>query len=185
MFRVLDFGFWILNYCGFRRSSPELGSKAHVPLSDREPEKPDADVDALLRIGLAALPVPQTSPDFAARIQAEFGAGRRAGQSHHSPPLGSARHRLWAELRPMMMGAACSLCLTLAVARWAILMPTPVASPASPALPVQAVTADALLDRLERQHARRTNLGMNLPPRTQGSTGEKSGLSVRPSKSAI
>ena len=95
------------------------------------------DSDELLRRGLRALPVPEPSPDFDARVL--------AGLRDVRPWW----HRLWEPARPLLAGTSFSLVVTLACLHWTLMAPVGV----PPAQAISTVAArptpslDALLDR--------------------------------------
>ena len=95
------------------------------------------DSDDVLRETLRALPVPEPSPDFDARIL----AGLRDARPWW--------HRLWEPARPLLAGASFSLAVTLALLHWTLTAPASVppqaAVPSLAARPLPSL--DALLDR--------------------------------------
>jgi hypothetical protein len=99
-------------------------------------------LDRALRDGLRALPVPEASPDFDARVLLAL----RAPQPWW--------RRLWQPARPLLLGASCSLAVTLVLLHWTLSAPT--AAPRPPILgeserpvaaPARAPSLDAVLDR--------------------------------------
>lgn len=95
------------------------------------------DADEILRQGLRALPVPEPSPDFDARVL----AGLREARPWWS--------RLWEPAKPLLAGASFSLVVTLAGLHWTLTAPE--AAPPAYAVPTVAArpvpSLDALLDR--------------------------------------
>ena len=73
----------------------------------------DPDLGAALRDGLRALPVPDTTPDFDARVLDALRA-----------PVPWWR-RLWGPARPLLLGASCSLSVTLVLLHWTLTAPAP------------------------------------------------------------
>ncbi len=96
------------------------------------------DSDDILRETLRALPVPEPSPDFDARVLVG---------------LGDARPwwiRLWEPARPLLAGASFSLVLTLALLHWTLIAPisAPPQAAIGPSLAARPLPSlDALLDR--------------------------------------
>lgn len=93
-----------------------------------------------LRDGLHALPVPPVASNFDARVLAALRA-----------PMPWWR-RWWEPARPLLLGASCSLLVTLALLHWALSAPVGTPSPrAAPsalaAAPARAPSLDSLLDR--------------------------------------
>ena len=73
----------------------------------------DLTVRQALRDGLHALPVPDVSPDF---------------DSHVLDALRAPRpwwRRLWEPAKPLLLGASCSLSVTLALLHWTLTAPAP------------------------------------------------------------
>ena len=66
-----------------------------------------------LRDGLHALPVPAVAPDFDARVLAALRA-----------PTPWWR-RVWEPARPLLLGASCSLSVTLVLLHWTLTAPAP------------------------------------------------------------
>jgi len=100
----------------------------------------DLYLDRVLRDGLGALPVPDPSPDFDARVLLALRAPTPWWQ------------RLWQPARPLLLGASCSLAVTLVLLHWTLSAPTaaPFPSAAPPGLaatPARAPSLDAVLDR--------------------------------------
>lgn len=98
----------------------------------------DLYLDRVLRDGLGALPVPDPSPDFDARVLRALRAPTPWWQ------------RLWQPARPLLLGASCSLAVTLVLLHWTL--SAPVAAPSAPALaaaPSRAPSLDAVLDRTD------------------------------------
>lgn len=102
----------------------------------------DLPLDRALRDCLHALPVPDLSPDFDACVLAALRA-----------PAPWWR-RLWEPVRPLMLGASCSLLVTLVLLHWTLSGPVPsgLAPPAlgavgQAAAPAHAPSLDAVLDR--------------------------------------
>ena len=103
----------------------------------------DLTVRQALRDGLRALPVPDVSPDF---------------DSHVLDALRAPRpwwRRLWEPAKPLLLGASCSLSVTLVLLHWTLTAPVP----RTPILggheqekvqargPARAPSLDTLLDR--------------------------------------
>ena len=78
------------------------------------PEPPDdLTLRQSLRDGLHALPVPSIAPDFDARVLDALRA-----------PLPWWR-RVWEPARPLLLGASCSLSVTLVLLHWTLAAPRP------------------------------------------------------------
>ena len=73
----------------------------------------DLHLGSALRDGLHALPVHPVAPDFDARILAALRA-----------PMPWWR-RVWEPARPLLLGASCSLSVTLVLLHWALTAPAP------------------------------------------------------------
>lgn len=103
----------------------------------REPPD-DLRLGSALRDGLRALPVPDVSPDFDARVLDALRAP------------GPWWQRLWEPARPLLLGASCSLTVTLVLLHWTLTAPAPVVGglerPQASA-PARAPSLDRLLDR--------------------------------------
>ncbi len=78
----------------------------------------DFDLGAALRGGLRALPVPDVSPDFDARV-----LDARVLDALRAPV--PWWHRLWEPARPLLLGASCSLSVTLVLLHWTSAAPAP------------------------------------------------------------
>jgi len=110
-------------------------------------EPPDANLpDELLlrqalRDGLHALPVSPVAPDFDARVLAALRA--------HVPWW----RRWWEPARPLLLGASCSLPVTLILLHWTLSGPAPQPpilgeqQTIQAAAPARAPSLDALMDR--------------------------------------
>ena len=104
----------------------------------RDPD--DLSLQQARRDGLRALPVPPAAPDFDARVLLALRA-----------PTPWWRH-LWEPARPLLLGASCSLLVTLVLLHWTLSAPSgppfPRASPSAlAAAPGRAPSLDTLLDR--------------------------------------
>ena len=93
-----------------------------------------------LRDGLRALPVPAVTAGFDARVLAALRA-----------PTPWWR-RLWEPARPLLLGASCSLLVTLVLLHWTLSAPASApfprtAPPSLAAAPSRAPSLDSLLDR--------------------------------------
>lgn len=100
----------------------------------------EGPLESALRDGLRALPTPELSPDFDARILAALSAPRPWWQ------------RLWEPARPLLLGASCSLVVTLIALHWTLTAPlsAPMSRAALPGLaaaPRPLPSLDALLDQ--------------------------------------
>ena len=73
----------------------------------------DFDLGSALRDGLHTLPVPLVAPDFDARVLDALRA-----------PLPWWR-RAWEPARPLLLGASCSLSVTLVLLHWTLTAPAP------------------------------------------------------------
>lgn len=73
----------------------------------------DLTVRQALRDGLRTLPVPDVSPDFDSRVLDALRAPRPWWQ------------RLWEPARPLLLGASCSLSVTLVLLHWTLTAPAP------------------------------------------------------------
>ena len=108
----------------------------------------DFDLGSALRDGLHTLPVPLVAPDFDARVLDALRA-----------PLPWWR-RVWEPARPLLLGASCSLSVTLVLLHWTLTAPAPRPHPNKTSIlggheqeqvqarrPVRAPSLDRLLDR--------------------------------------
>ena len=73
----------------------------------------DLTVRQALRDGLRALPVPDVSPDFDSRVLDALRAPRPWWR------------RLWEPAKPLLLGASCSLSVTLVLLHWTLTAPAP------------------------------------------------------------
>ncbi len=105
-------------------------------MSDALEETP---LDQALRDGLRALPVPETAPDFDARVLAALRV-----------PAPWWR-RWWEPARPLLLGASCSLAVTLLALHWTLSAPVLSAPPllgvGGSSRSARAPSLDALLDQ--------------------------------------
>lgn len=104
----------------------------------RDPD--DITIHQFLRDGLQALPVPPVAPDFDARVLRALRAPT------------SWWRRLWEPARPLLLGASCSLLVTLVLLHWTLTAPVGTPFPrtvplALAAAPARASSLDAMLDR--------------------------------------
>jgi hypothetical protein len=99
-------------------------------------------LDKALRDGLNALPMPAPSPEFDARVLAALCASRPWWL------------RLWEPAKPLLLGASCSLVVTLLALHWTVT--APILVPLPPILgesersrpePGSAPSLDALLEQ--------------------------------------
>jgi len=96
-------------------------------------------IEMALRQGLRSLPVPESSPDFNARVHAAL---RRPEPWWHS---------LWASARPVLCAGACSLAGMMALLSWATHAPLPsTRAPATPTPAASALDLDRAIERLDR-----------------------------------
>ena len=103
----------------------------------------ELSLDQALRDGLRALPVPPVGPDFDARVLRALRA-----------PTPWWRH-WWEPARPLLLGASCSLGVTLVLLHWTLAAPLTAPRPQIlgeserpvAAAPPHAPSLDALLDR--------------------------------------
>ena len=101
----------------------------------------DIELGAALRGGLRALPVPDVSPDFDARVLNALRAPIPWWQ------------RLWEPARPLLLGASCSLSVTLVLLHWTLTAPAPRppfqggSERSQASAPAHAPSLDRLLDR--------------------------------------
>jgi len=99
----------------------------------------DLDLAQALRDGLRALPVSEIGSDFDARVLDALRA-----------PAPWWR-KLWQPARPLLLGASCSLSVTLVLLHWALAAPQPpmLGGPdqAQASAPGRAGSLDVLLDR--------------------------------------
>ena len=104
------------------------------------------DLGLALRDGLYALPVPDTAPAFDARVL----------DALRAPVLWW--RRLWEPARPLLLGASCSLSVTLVLLHWSLTAPAPQPTLIKPPImggqeriqargPARAPSLDRLLDR--------------------------------------
>ena len=109
-------------------------------------EPPDDLAQAqALRDGLRALPVPEIGSDFDARVLAALRA-----------PVPWWRH-WWQPAKPLLLGASCSLSVTLVLLHWALAAPQPPMLGGSEgerggvqaSAPGRAPSLDGLLDRAD------------------------------------
>ncbi len=96
----------------------------------------DFPLHQALRDGLHALPVPPVAADFDARVLLAL----------------RAPTPWWQPARPLLLGASCSLSITLVLLHWTLSVPVAApfshdAPPALAAAPARAPSLDALLDR--------------------------------------
>src|SRR5262249_10994497 len=96
--------------CG-RKSMPEFEG-GRLPGAGEEEA---ARLTGSLREGLAAVPVPDLSTGFDARVL--------AAHQQRAPGWSLPRWLSWPALRPVLSGAACSLLVTLALAAWSARLP--------------------------------------------------------------
>jgi hypothetical protein len=96
-------------------------------------------LDEALRDGLRGLPVPDLTPEFDAHVLAALCV---------PPPWWL---RLWEPAKPLLLGASCSLAVTLLALHWTmtapIMAPLPTGPSALAAAPRSMPSLDALLDR--------------------------------------
>ena len=108
-------------------------------LADTSPD--DLPLHQALRAGIHALPVPPAVPDFDTRVLRALRA-----------PLPWWR-RAWEPARPLLLGASCSLLVTLTLLHWTLSGPAPrppmLGESEQPvaAAPARAPSLDRLLDR--------------------------------------
>ena len=105
-------------------------------------EPPDDLAQAqALRDGLRALPVPEIGSDFDARVLAALRA-----------PVPWWRH-WWQPAKPLLLGASCSLSVTLVLLHWALAAPPPPIlggqDKTQASAPGRAPSVDTLLDRAD------------------------------------
>ncbi len=125
----------------------------------------DFALGSALRDGLQALPVPDLGTDFDARILDALRAP------------GPWWRRVWAPARPLLLGASCSLSVTLILLHWTLTAPVTAPFPAAASAALAAApSCPPSLDRLlDRPNLRAGSLaavwGSPLTPNS-GGTGE-------------
>ena len=113
----------------------------------------DLDAAQALRDDLHGLPVAAVSPDFDARVLAALHLPRPWGKTRWERFREHFWEHFWEPARPLLLGASCSLAVTLLALHWTL--SGPVSAPRPPAPSEQAVappavpapSLDALLDR--------------------------------------
>lgn len=110
--------------------------------------------DAALREGLGALPVPETAPDFDARVLVML---RRRAPSETNAVRGA-----WRAMVPVLGGAAIAAALILAVHSWTLRQPMELAVRRSPRRWHDVVALEHLLERSDSGEATLGRLGLFL-----------------------